>query len=71
MIANLADIDSLGMGRSQIQKLKGDQMIIEDDIGLTQNMGPFLGQKARVARAGAHKIDPGQIPGKPPGGGIV
>jgi hypothetical protein len=71
MAPDLSDIDPLGMGGSQIQKFKGNQMIVKDNVGTTKNIGSFLGQKAGVSWPGTHQIDFWQVVLKVPGPIIV
>ena len=46
----LADVNSLGMRRRQIQQALVRQMIVEDGVGALQNLAAFDGDQSGIAR---------------------
>ena len=51
--AALADVDHLGPGAHEVERLGRDQLVVEHDIRLRQRLGSAPREQARVARAGA------------------
>ena len=51
----LADTNQRGIGMREVEDVAVDQAVVEDELGLGQDLGAFQRQQVRIARAGANQ----------------
>ena len=51
----LADTNQCGIGMREVEDVAVDQAVVEDELGLGQDLGAFQRQQVRIARAGANQ----------------
>jgi hypothetical protein len=55
--ALLADVDQLGAGACAVERGRGDQAVVEDHVGLRDQLERAGGQQAGIAGTGADEVD--------------